>query len=49
VREANGRLRLVPLPSGTLTTVWEHVPLAARGTTLADPDYVNNVLGQEDF
>lgn len=49
IREPGGRLRLVPRPSGVLTNVWEHVPPAIRGILIGDPDYVNHVLGQEDF
>jgi len=43
-RNAQGRL---VIRNGQ--TVWQRVPVALRGTTSGDPNYVNNVLGQADF
>lgn len=48
-RGPDGKLALFHLPSGEFTTAWEPVPVALRGTTIGDPDYVEHVLGQSDY
>jgi hypothetical protein len=48
-RDAAGKLRFLQQPTGERTTIWEHMPIALRGTTIGDPNYVVHVLSQEDF
>jgi hypothetical protein len=45
----NGQIVVVPNGSGGSTTEWEHVPVSVRGTTKGDANYVDDVLGQDDF
>ncbi|MFC4922510.1 MULTISPECIES: hypothetical protein [Delftia] len=49
VRQQDGQLFVTINPAGTLGLAeWEQVPVSERGTK-GDPNYVENVLGREDF
>jgi hypothetical protein len=49
VRQQDGQLFVTLNPAGTQGLAeWEQVPVSERGTK-GDPNYVENVLGREDF